>query len=131
MQEQMSSTDQDPDWDHIRPVLDSVMSELKAPDREALLLRFFERRTLAELGDKLGLNENAARKRVERALQRMQDLLARRGITSTAATLALVLTQHTTAAVPAGLAASITAATLASATTSGGLQTTAGPCTKS
>src|SRR6266404_4729488 len=73
MQEQMSSADQDPDWDSIRPVLDSIMSELRDPDREALLLRFFERRSLAELGDKLGLNENAARKRVERALQRLHD----------------------------------------------------------
>jgi RNA polymerase sigma factor (sigma-70 family) len=115
MQEEINAASPDPDWERLRPILDSAMMELKGTDREALLLRFFEERSLAELGNRLGLNENAARKRVERALERLHTLLARRGITSTGAALTLLLTHHTLAAAPAGLAASITAVSLASA----------------
>src|SRR5262249_13932780 len=82
MQEQNETPDPDGDWDQIRPVLDNLMQELKESDREALLLRFFERCSLAEVGRRLGLNENAARMRVERALERLHALMARRGITS-------------------------------------------------
>ena len=120
MQEQIISTSEPADWDRIRPVFDAVMLELKAPDREALLLRYFERRSLAEVGRRLGLSENAARMRVERALERLRERLTRRGVTSSAAALALVLAHQTVVAAPIGLAASITASTLAAAGTGGG-----------
>jgi RNA polymerase sigma factor (sigma-70 family) len=113
MQEPMSNPSQDADWENIRPVVDSAMLELKASDREALLLRFFERRSLTEMGSRLFLSENAARMRVERALERLRDRLTRRGVTSSAAALALVLAHQTVAAAPLGLAASITAGTVA------------------
>ena len=47
-----------PDWDKIRPMLDEVMHQLKETDREAILLRYFENRPFAEIGEKFGLNEN-------------------------------------------------------------------------
>jgi RNA polymerase sigma factor (sigma-70 family) len=109
----------DADWDQIRRVLDSSMLELKEQDREALLLRFFQRRSLPEMAQKLGLNENAARMRVERALQRLRALLARRGITSTAAALAVAMSQQAVIAAPVGLGAVITASTLAGTATTG------------
>lgn len=52
-----------PDWDRLRPALDDAMHDLRDADREAVLLRFFEKRTLAEIGGCLGLDENAARMR--------------------------------------------------------------------
>ena len=55
------------------PLLDDAMHELKETDREAILLRYFENRPFAEVGAKLGLNENAARMRVERALEKLRD----------------------------------------------------------
>ena len=119
MQEQISSTSERTDWDKIRPALDSAMLELRDSDREALLLRYFERRSLAEVGGRLGLSENAARMRVGRALERLRERLNRRGVTSSAVALALVLGHHTVAAAPLGLAASITASTLAAAGTGG------------
>ena len=61
------------------------MHELKEADREAILLRYFENRPLAQVGEKLGLGENAARMRVERALEKMRGLLAKRGIAATEA----------------------------------------------
>ncbi len=120
MKEQIASTSEEGYWEQIRPVLDSVMLELRDTDREALLLRFFERRSLAEVGSKLGLNENAARMRVERALNRLREQLARRGVSSTAAALALALTHQTMTAAPLGLAASITAGTWAASAAAGG-----------
>ena len=107
-----SGSTEEADWESVRPVFDSAMLELKDSDRQLLLLRFFERRSLPELARGLGLTENAVRMRVERALQRLRERLLRRGVSSGAAALALVLTQHTVAAAPSGLAASITSCVL-------------------
>ena len=83
-------------------------------DRLALLLRYFEKRPFVEVGARLGLNENAARMRVDRALDRLRGHLADRGITSTASALALVLSGPTMVAAPEGLASGITVASVAS-----------------
>ena len=92
-------------WQRIQPVLDDALHELKEADREALVLRFLEDRPLREVGTRLGLKENAARMRVDRALDKLRGLLAKRGITSTAAALAVVLAEQAGVAAPAGLAA--------------------------
>src|SRR5437879_13494924 len=47
-------------WDQLRPMLDEAMHELSERDRNAILLRYFEGRQLAEVGAKLGLSEDAA-----------------------------------------------------------------------
>ncbi|MFT3868340.1 MAG: sigma-70 family RNA polymerase sigma factor [Nibricoccus sp.] len=102
------------DWEKIRPVLDEVLSELDERDREAVLLRFFDNRPFGEIGSQLKLGENAARMRVDRALDKLHGLFARRGIRSTSAALGLLLAQQATAAsAPAGLAT--TTAAVASA----------------
>jgi RNA polymerase sigma factor (sigma-70 family) len=119
MQEPIAGETHDPDWEQIGPVLNSVMLDLNDADREALLLRFFERCSLAEVGRRLGLNENAARMRVERALERLRGLLRRRGVTSSAAALGWLLARQAVSAAPAGLAAAITSASLASAAAAG------------
>jgi len=110
-----NSTSEQTNWDSIRPVFDSVMLELKESDRQVLVERFFERRSFEEVGQHFGLTANAARMRVERAVDRLRDRLIRRGITSSATALGLVLTNQAIAAAPPGLAASITACTLSSA----------------
>jgi RNA polymerase sigma factor (sigma-70 family) len=94
---------QEPDWNRLRPLLDEAMHALSDDDREAVLLRCFERRAYSEIGMRLGVAENAARMRVERALDRLGGLLARRGITSTAAGLALVLETHAVTATPTAI----------------------------
>src|SRR5204862_5360877 len=58
------------DWSQLRPVLDTAMDQLNERDREAVLLRFFQGRAFAEVGAAVGLSEEAARKRVERALDK-------------------------------------------------------------
>ena len=105
-----------PDWEKLRPMLDAAMHELKEPDREAILLRYFENRAFAEIGGKLGLNENAARMRVERALEKLRTVFLQRGVAATA-TLASVISAHAVQIAPAGLAATLTSASLAAAGT--------------
>lgn len=102
-------------WDEIRPVLDSLLDQLGERDRGMLLLRFFENRTFAEIGAIAHLSEDAARMRVDRALGKLNSLLGRRGITSTAAALGVALANEATATAPAGVAASVTSSALASA----------------
>lgn len=102
-----------------RAVLDAAMHELTERDRNAVLLRYFEGKPLAEVGAQLGLSEDAARMRIGRAVDKLRDLLARRGVTSTAAGVAALLASQTVTAAPAGLAANIAGAALASAATSG------------
>jgi RNA polymerase sigma factor (sigma-70 family) len=104
------------DWEKIRPALDDAMHGLKEADREAVLLRYFENRPFAEVGAKLGLNENAARMRVERALEKLRAIFAKRGIT-TATALASVISANAIQIAPANLAATLTAASIASAGT--------------
>ena len=113
MQETHRSTDPEADWNRLAPVLDEAMHELAEADRNALLLRHFQQRPYAEVGAQLGLSENAARMRVDRALKRLREHLARRGITSTASAVVLALNGPAVAAAPSGLAANISAGALA------------------
>jgi RNA polymerase sigma factor (sigma-70 family) len=108
------------DWDRVRPVLDAAMADLGETDREALLLRFFEGCGFAEVGERLRLSENAARMRVERAVDKLHALLARRGVTSTATALAAALASQGVAAAPAGLAASVSGAVMATTAVAAG-----------
>jgi len=113
MNELLGSADSAENWEQLRPVLDEVMHELSPRDREAILLRFFEQRSFNEVGQHLGLGENAARMSVERALDKLGGLLAKRGVNSTASALAILLANQTVAAAPGGLAATIASGALA------------------
>jgi len=116
MREPTNETAPDADWEKIRPTLDDAMHELKESDRAAILLRYFENRPFAEVGARLGLNENAARMRVERALEKLRAVFTKRGIT-TAATLASVISANAIQVAPTGLATTLTAASLTTAGT--------------
>jgi RNA polymerase sigma factor (sigma-70 family) len=117
MNEISSEADQMREWERVRPVLDETLAELSEADREAILLRFFEGRDFSEVGARLSVNSNTARMRVERALDKLHGLLARRGVTSTTAALAVALSGQAVAAAPAGLAATVTGVALAGGAT--------------
>ena len=116
MREPIPETAPEPDWDKLRPGLDRAMHELKESDREAILLRYFENRPFAEIGRQLDLNENAARMRVERALEKLRAVFLRRGV-APAATLASVISANAVQLAPASLAATLTKTSLAGAGT--------------
>jgi RNA polymerase sigma factor (sigma-70 family) len=103
------------DWTALRPILDEAMHDLNPADRDAVLWRYFEKHPFSNIGLRLGLNENAARMRVERALDKLRLALAKRGVTSSAAALAGLVSVQAVASVPAGLAGRICRASLAAA----------------
>jgi RNA polymerase sigma factor (sigma-70 family) len=92
--------------------LDEALSRLPASDREALLLRFFSGQSLREVGQGLGLSDDAAQKRVERALERLRSVLRVGGAGGSALTLGTWLSAQAVPVAPAGLASSIAATAL-------------------
>lgn len=112
-------TPDDSHWRQIAPHLDEALAALNETDRRAVLLRYFENRTLADVGAALRLNEDAARKRITRALDKLRGIFVRRGVSLPAAALATVLAVHAVKAAPVGLAAGIKTASLAAAGTGG------------
>lgn len=106
-----------PDWSRLEPVIDSLIDELPEMERRAVLLRFYEKRSHGAIGAALGLSEEAARKRTDRALERLRQLLSKRGIATTSAALATILPAHATAPAPAGFAASLSSTALSTAAT--------------
>lgn len=95
------------DWATMRPMIDEALHELTEADRTAILRRFFRNDSLADIASALGVSEEAARKRVDRALGKLHALLARRGVTSTASALAVALSHQPVIAAPAGLATAV------------------------
>jgi RNA polymerase sigma factor (sigma-70 family) len=109
---------------HIAPMLDAAINQLGDEDRAAIMLRFFERHDLRSVGEAMGSSENAAQKRVGRALVEMRAFLEHRGVTFSATALGAALTTEAVTAAPAGLAAGIAATALASASAGSGVTLT-------
>jgi RNA polymerase sigma factor (sigma-70 family) len=105
-----------PEWERIGPVLDEAMSELRDEDREALLRRFFQCHDFRAIGQSLGMTDDAAQKRVSRALEKLRVHLTGRGVTTSSAALSLALSAHAVQAAPAGLAVALSNAALAGST---------------
>jgi RNA polymerase sigma factor (sigma-70 family) len=103
--------------EQVRPILDEAINELGAKDRAAILLRYFEQRDFVSVGAALGSSENAAQKRVSRALEELRSLLLRRGVSLSVALLGTMLASGVVSAAPVGLAASISSAALTTAAT--------------
>jgi RNA polymerase sigma factor (sigma-70 family) len=104
-----SATSQDQDlWREIAPVLDEALAHLGEKDRNALLLRFFEQKNLADVGRSLGIGEDGARKRVERALDKLRGLLGQGGVAVPAVVLGGVLVANAVPSVPASFAVGTT-----------------------
>jgi RNA polymerase sigma factor (sigma-70 family) len=99
--------DHDPEWNQLAPQLDHALSELSEKDRDALLLRFFEHKTAREIGQCLGVSEEAAQKRVRRALEDLRAIFMRRGLTLPSAALGACLTANSVQASPLALADAI------------------------
>jgi RNA polymerase sigma factor (sigma-70 family) len=104
-------------WEQLSPLLDEAMSHLGQTDRDALVLRFFEGRNLNEIGSALGASEEAAGKRVNRALEKLRKFFAKRGVTLTATLIAGAVSANSVQAAPIGLTISAVAAAKGSAVT--------------
>lgn len=98
------------DWIRIEPLLDEGMQELDEGDRTAILLRYFEGRSFREVGAVLGISDDAAQKRVSRAIDRLRGFFSKQGITVASVGLAGVISRQAVQAAPAGLDATISRA---------------------
>jgi RNA polymerase sigma factor (sigma-70 family) len=102
----------DETWRVIAPVLDEALDDLSESDRNAVLLRFMGDKNLRETGLTLGISEDAAKKRVARALEKLRAFFQRRGFIMSAVVLAGALSEQLVGAAPAGLASSVTSAAI-------------------
>jgi RNA polymerase sigma factor (sigma-70 family) len=98
-------------WSQVGPLLDAELNRLAGKDRDAVVLRFFHDRSFVEIGAELGLSEEAARKRVVRALKRLRELLARRGVSVQEGALMTAIAANAAQPVPGHLLGSTIAAT--------------------
>jgi RNA polymerase sigma factor (sigma-70 family) len=109
----------DSPWEQVAPLLDDAMAGLSETDRNAVLLRFFEKKNLKEVGLALGTNDDAAQKRITRALEKLRSFLAQRGKVISASVLSGALSASAVQAAPAALATSVTAAVMLSGAAAG------------
>src|ERR1039458_8123735 len=100
-------------WQQIAPLLDGAMEQLGQKDHDALVLRFFEGRNFKEVGVALGASEDAAKMRVNRALEKLRKFFTKRGVSSTTAMITGTIITNSVQAAPVLLAKSITAVAIA------------------
>ncbi len=105
----------DASWQEIAPHLDTALADLSAPDRDAIFLRYFENKPAQEMAAVLGINAEAAQKRLNRAVERLRGSFAKRGLTAGATSLTTLISVNAVQAAPAGLAATFSAAALSTA----------------
>ena len=120
MQSTFDDHPMDAAWQELSPLLDEAMAQLRDQDRDALVLRYFENKSLREVGDALGLQERAAQKRVARGLEKLHAFFARRGIASTTAIIAGAVSANSIQAAPVALTKSITVVAVAKGATVSG-----------
>jgi len=94
-------------WPQIAPLLDEAVAQLGDADRNAVVLRFYEQRTLEEVGRALGLNADTAQKRVSRALEKLRKFFTKRGVVLTTSVMAGAVSANSVQAAPVGLAKTI------------------------
>jgi RNA polymerase sigma factor (sigma-70 family) len=105
------------DWTHVEPFLDEAMHTLDDTDRAAVLLRYFENKSFREVGQTLGTSDDAAQKRVSRAVERLREFFSKRGVTVGASGLVVVISANAVQAAPVGLAVTISTAAVLAGTT--------------
>jgi RNA polymerase sigma factor (sigma-70 family) len=107
-------------WPQIAPLLDDALGKLGERDRNALVLRFLENKSLAEVGTALGASEDAAKMRVHRALEKLRKLFGKRGVALSATLIAGAVSTSSVQAAPVGLAATISTVAITKGAAAGG-----------
>src|SRR5437773_3114823 len=97
-------------WEQLSPLLDEAINQLGEKDRIAVLLRFFQRKPMREVGQALEISEDAAKMRVARSVEKLRGFFARNGVACPAGIIAAVLSEKAIQAAPIGFAQSLGAA---------------------
>lgn len=90
----------DTDWDTVNPLLNDAFTALNENDRNAVLLRFYEDLSLAEVGVQLGISENTARMRLSRAIDKMRKFYHQNGVSISSLTLSALIASKVVEAAP-------------------------------
>lgn len=109
MEPQSSS---EPELDQVAPLLNEALEQLPELDRAAILLRFFETKSMEEVGRTLGTTESAAKMRLSRAVEKLRAIFRRRGVVVPTAVVLAALSAQAAHAAPVGLASAVTASAL-------------------
>jgi RNA polymerase sigma factor (sigma-70 family) len=110
---QMEPIETVPDaWPEIAPWLDEAVAQLNEADRNAVVLRYYQQKPLEDVGRALGVNADAAQKRVSRALEKLRSYFSRRGVNSTTTAIAGAMAAHSILPAPAALANTVIAAAM-------------------
>lgn len=104
---ELLSAEHDATWEQVAPHLDAALGELSESDRDALLCRYFQRQSAREMAQTLGISDEAAQRRVSRAVERLRDCFARRGVTVGASGLVVAVSASAVQAAPVELASAI------------------------
>jgi len=107
-------------WRQISPLLDDAMGRLGEKDRNAIVLRFFENKNLSEVGLALGASEDAAKMRVNRALEKMRKFFTKRGVALSGTVIAGAVSANSVQAAPVALAKTISAVAITKGAAAGG-----------
>ena len=116
---EMAAMNTTADWNQIAPVLEDAMETLDETDRAAILLRYFENKSLREVGQSLGTSDDAAQKRVSRAVERLREFFSKRGVTIGAGGLVVLISANAVHAAPVTLLPAISTTVLAGTTIHG------------
>ena len=100
-------------WLQIVPLLEDAMGRLGEKDRNAIALRFFEKKSFREIGTAIGASENAAKKRVAYALEKLRKYFSKHGLALTTTMIAGAISAHSVQAAPAALVKTVTAVAVA------------------
>jgi len=114
MEQLLTDSTPDADWEQIRPILDHALDQLEPEDREILLLRYFQNQDFRTVGAALGISDDTAQKRASRAVEHLRELFARQGVSASAGGLGLIISANAIQAAPLELATQISTAALAS-----------------
>ncbi len=106
-------------WAQMAPLLDAAIARLSVKDRHAVVLRFFDGKSMQDVGAAFGASEEAAKKRVNRAVGKLRQYFLRRGVVLSTAVVGAVLSANAVQAAPAVLAKSVVVAGLAAGAASG------------
>lgn len=111
--DQSFAAGEDEDWQRVSATLDDALAKLNDASRSAVALRFFEGKSFKEVGDRLGISEEAAKQRVFRAVDRLRGIFARRGVMlPSVAALGVLISSHSVQAAPMTLAGTSVAAAM-------------------
>jgi len=116
MQSKLNEPTNDTLWREMSPQLDEAIAGLGAGERDALVLRYFQNKSMAEVGKYLGLAENAAQKRVSRALEKLRAFFLKRGVSLSTIAIAGIISAKSVQAAPIGMALTVSASAVKGAT---------------